>query len=712
MKTVALVIAILIAALWPRSSRAEVSAILVGVADYTIESGIRDLKGPPNDVRLLADALTGRGVTDITLLADHLERGTRPTRTAILSALAEKAATVGAGDFVFIHLSGHGTRQTDRDGDETDGLDEVFLPADAGRAAEGTGLIENAILDDEIGAAVDAIRATGANVWLVMDSCNSGTGLRGVGSNVATRFVDPASLGASTERGARREDRDDAGSADLPGGIIAFYAAQSSEPAREVDMGGEDRGEDWFGVFTSRLAAHLVGEATYTFRQLFQAVLSDMNDQSVPGAARLQTPLWEGDLIDATLFGDATTIGVRRFPVDGELIGAGLVHGMTDGTLVGLVDAANASSGDFTGLAQLEAVGATDALLRPVAPDCVPMEAELCDLAGELPETARFAEILARPVDLRVGFAPPVDLASGEPLAPDHPAVVALSDAMGDPAFALSLSSEAYEVETVWDGTALWFGPRATVGGFPIGLRWAPDDGPLGPIITRIAKAETAARLFGSLAGAASILNPSPVEVKTEVLAVNAADLQPADAGVSPQTECRAAIGRAIATPVPLAPHAELKQCDGLTVSARGVVGGARDVNRIHIDSHYCINARYARIEDATAAQRVGEGMFLCSDCPGGYGAGEERMFVIVSEAMANAEPLNLEGLIENCGAADAATRGGPQVTAVNDFLSGLSSGRVTRGAMSAAGVADVWVESWRWTVVPKPVAFLELESN
>ena len=218
MKTVALVIAILIAALWPRSSRAEVSAILVGVADYTIESGIRDLKGPPNDVRLLADALTGRGVTDITLLADHLEGGTRPTRTAILSALAEKAATVGAGDFVFIHLSGHGTRQTDRDGDETDGLDEVFLPADAGRAAEGTGLIANAILDDEIGAAVDAIRATGANVWLVMDSCNSGTGLRGVGSNVATRFVDPASLGASTERGARREDRDDAGSADLPGG--------------------------------------------------------------------------------------------------------------------------------------------------------------------------------------------------------------------------------------------------------------------------------------------------------------------------------------------------------------------------------------------------------------------------------------------------------------------------------------------------------------
>lgn len=712
MKTVALVVAILIATLWPLSSRAEVSAILVGVADYTLESGIRDLKGPPNDVRLLRDALTGRGVSDITLLADHVEGGTRPTRDAILSALATKATQVGAGDFVFLHFSGHGTRQTDLSGDESDGLDEVFLPADAGQATAGTGQISNAILDDEIGAAVDAIRAKGANVWLVMDSCNSGTGLRGVGTNVATRFVDPATLGASTERGARQEARDDSGATDLPGGIIAFYAAQSSEPAREVDMGGEDRGGDWYGVFTSRLAAHLLGEATYSFRQLFQAVLTDMNDQSVPGAARLQTPLWEGNLIDATVFGDASTIGVRRFSVDGELIGAGLVHGLTEGTLVGLVRTSNAPVGDYAGLAQLEAVGATDALLRPVAPDCVPLEMDLCDMVGDLPPDARFAEVLARPVDLAVGFAPPVDLASGAPLPQDHPALVALRAALDDPRYALSLSPDTYEVATVWDGEALWFGPRAAIGGVPIGLRWAPEDGSLAPIVTRIATAETAARLFGSLSGAASILNPSPVRVIAEVLSVNPADLQPVGSRVSPQTECRSAIGRATAAPAPLAPVGELKQCDALTVSAKGAVGGARDVNRIHIDAHYCIHARYARIEDAAQAQPVGEGMFLCSDCPGGYSAGEERMFVVVSEAVANAEPLNLEGLIENCGAELQATRGTARASVVNDFLSGLSTGRVTRGAMSAAGVADVWVEDWRWTILPKPVALQDMDTN
>ena len=43
------------------------------------------------------------------------------------------AARATAGDPVYIHLSGHGTRQGDPEGDETDGLDEVFLPADTGR---------------------------------------------------------------------------------------------------------------------------------------------------------------------------------------------------------------------------------------------------------------------------------------------------------------------------------------------------------------------------------------------------------------------------------------------------------------------------------------------------------------------------------------------------------------------------------------------------
>lgn len=192
----------------------------------------------------------------------------------------------------------------DQDGDETDGLDEVFLPTDTARAAPGAGVIPNAIVDDEIGRAMDAIRATGADVWLVMDSCHSGSGMRTASPGTASRFVDPAVLGVEVTVSGQAEPQavGDQG-ADLPGGFLAFYAARSTEVAREVDFAEATGGGEWYGLFTAKLAARLDDSPGISFRLLFQAVLSDMADGSVPAVARLQTPLWEGTLIDAVVFG-------------------------------------------------------------------------------------------------------------------------------------------------------------------------------------------------------------------------------------------------------------------------------------------------------------------------------------------------------------------------------------------------------------------------
>ena len=52
-------------------------------------------------------------------------------------------------------------------------------------------------------------------------------------------------------------------------------------------------------------------------------MLGDLNDDTVPGGARMQTPLWEGTLIDAAVFGGGDTVGLRRFAVTGDELFAG-----------------------------------------------------------------------------------------------------------------------------------------------------------------------------------------------------------------------------------------------------------------------------------------------------------------------------------------------------------------------------------------------------
>ena len=112
----------------PMTGGAETRALLIGASVSAPGLGIADLKGPPNDIRLLKATLQARGVRDIRLLADQVVGAKRPTHAAILQAFADLATASRPGDLVFIALSGHGTQQPDQNGDESDGLDEVFCP--------------------------------------------------------------------------------------------------------------------------------------------------------------------------------------------------------------------------------------------------------------------------------------------------------------------------------------------------------------------------------------------------------------------------------------------------------------------------------------------------------------------------------------------------------------------------------------------------------
>ena len=687
---------------------AETRALLIGVSDYDDATGVADLRGPANDVRLLAEVLRARGVEAMTLLADGVEGAARPTRAAILSALDALAREAGPGDFVLIHYSGHGTRQADANGDEADGLDEVILPADTARAEAGASRIPNAIVDDELGQAVDAIRARGADVWLILDSCHSGSGLRAATPGTAARVVDPATLGLALSEAGRADaapmDAADraSGGPEPAGSFLAFYSAQSDELAREMDFDAGE-GEAWYGLFSATLAARLQDGGALSFRQLFQSVLSDMNAGGPAGASGLQTPLWEGPLIDAPVFGGRDAIGLRRFIVTGDILEAGRLHGLERGTLVGLVADAAAPADAVLGVAQVDEAEPGRAFLRPVAADCIPRAGELCSPAGAIPLEARFAQVIARPIDVvvRIG-APrdraglPVDDARTEML---RAAISARAEGPGPP---LALVDTGADVAVLAEGEALWFGLDPLAGDTPTGAPWRQDTA-LDPLLTRIARAEILSRTLMDLADGGSLLNPNPVAVTPRVRPARTEDIAAPGSGISPIRECRAALQAIRGAPAEtLAPGARLKQCDGLAFEAAGVAAGMWDVNRVHVDAQFCVHAAHQRLDGTRAAQALGPAMTICSDCPAGYSAGHERLFVIVTPAEPNREPLNLEGLVETCGPT-APTRG--QGGQISRMLQTLGLPR-TRGAFGGMAMADVWVEAWTWQVLPRREAF------
>jgi hypothetical protein len=119
------------------------------------------LSGCINDVTnvsaYLRDAAPGIAITTITDAG-----GVAVTRSTVLAALTVLAAASATTDFVWIHFSGHGTWVRDTSGDETDRRDETIV------------LHDGVLTDDQFSAVLATFAAT-CTVFVVFDSCHSGT---------------------------------------------------------------------------------------------------------------------------------------------------------------------------------------------------------------------------------------------------------------------------------------------------------------------------------------------------------------------------------------------------------------------------------------------------------------------------------------------------------------------------------------------------------
>jgi len=357
-------------------------ALLVGASTYPALDEKYWLKGPANDVTLVQTYLTTAAPVpfapeNILVLADGVAGSQPPTLAAIRSGFADLTAQVQPGDFVYLHFSGHGTQAPAANPDsELDGLDELFLPVDIGPWSDEVGAVENALVDDEIGVLIDGLRAKGANVWAVFDSCHSGTVTRAVPSNeeeVRTRQLPPGALGLSAEAmepvtrslpDPRAQPETAVDITDQPGSFVAFYAAQTNEVTPEKNLPKGKPGRVPQGVFTYALFQVLAEYPGASYGQIGQEVL---RNYAVSSLART-TPMFEGDL-DQVAFGGTAGPRVAQWQAqltDGSFaIPAGTLHGLTDGEMLAVMASAADKTSAALGYVKIDSLDTFTATATP-----------------------------------------------------------------------------------------------------------------------------------------------------------------------------------------------------------------------------------------------------------------------------------------------------------------------------------------------------------
>ena len=370
------------AALAAQPVRAEVRAVLVGVGDYLYLDA--DLRGPPQDVDLMAQTLMARGVAagQITALTTgQVPEGVAtglPQKAGIMAALADVAAQSAPGDTVVFYFSGHGSQAPDTSGDEGGGYDEILLPADATGWKGAIGAVENALVDDELAAWAQPLLARGVKVVGIVDACHSATGFRalGDGGGVA-RYIPPEMLGLPEDT-----PQGQGGADGLEGEFVFLYSSQSDQRSFEYPLGGDQA--LWHGEFTLRLTQVLRDAPAASWAQVLAAATEAM----AQGPAR-QQPEGEGPLLDAPVFGQGA--GGLRFAIRDGKLAAGLLEGLEAEAELALY--ADAAGGEALGQARVTQVEARSATLSDA-------------IAG-----AAWAEVTAP--------APPPDLRLGSPVLAD-----------------------------------------------------------------------------------------------------------------------------------------------------------------------------------------------------------------------------------------------------------------------------------------------------
>jgi hypothetical protein len=645
-------------------------ALLIGANQYPSLEERWWLKGPANDVQLVASYLTSQAPVafpsdHVTVLSDGVADLDAPTLAAIRAAFADLTAKVQPGDFVYLHFSGHGTQAPALDpSTELDGLDELFLPVDIGPWSDQIGAVENALVDDEIGAMIDGLRAKGANVWAVFDSCHSGTVTRtvdGADEEVRTRQLPPEALGIDPDAlevttrsiGDPREVEApfDAGSGE--GSFVAFFAAQTNEVTPEKNLPKGKLGRKPQGVFTWTLMETLAEYPHATYGQIGQEVL---RRYSVKNLAK-STPLFEGDL-DQVVFAGEGGARVSQWQAEvteaGLTIPAGTLHGLAEGAVLAVMASAADPDDAALGFVTLTSVETFVATGQGIEQDGKTLPAELPKgiTLRKLDEVLDFT--------LTVALPPEGSLPAAALLA----ALDDLTDAAG-PRFSFVPANQDADLRL----TVLADSPRPDAIWVLPSTGLAEDLGHTPSVSTADKDAETlAATLADTLTTMARAQN---------LLKLGAAVGQ-GDLDVTVELQTRTPEDRTL-RPLPFAPVPTLIPDDEVHVLARNNTEGPVDVNVLYVGADWSISHWFSgRLQPGDELKK---GLFKISDDV----LGQERMLVVVTPAKPQSPVEDLSYLAQE---ALPTTRniGG---SAFGDALAEAGFGITTRGAVALSDDSD-----------------------
>lgn len=317
----------------PSAALPDLRALIVGVASTPRLPSLPRLEGVANDVQAMRQLARTLGVhpSKITVLSDTETDSALPTLGAIQTSLNTLEETATANTQLLIYLSGHGAQQPIRTnaeaaGNEFDGLDEIFLAADAQPFNVADRTTPGALTDDMLADVLRRLALKGVHVWLIVDSCNAGTMTRGAHGDeaeaslftvVGKRGASPNAIGVPLSiawqnlaaRGKRLQsklstlfpsaEKQQTITSQWPT-VTAFYATGESGEAVDVRLNRESQSKvgEAHGLFTYLLtteANRLLGASgsapVLSYRLLMQRVLTRYR-QSAPKSAPL--PTFEG----------------------------------------------------------------------------------------------------------------------------------------------------------------------------------------------------------------------------------------------------------------------------------------------------------------------------------------------------------------------------------------------------------------------------------
>lgn len=314
-------------------------ALIIAVANYPKNTGWSSISSD-NDVVILKDALLRQGFKkeNITIIIDNDAR-----KQNILNQLKHLTDKVNVGDIVVIHFSGHGQQIIDDNGDEPDGYDESLIPYDAQMRYSNSYKGESHLRDDEFRLILTQLRhklgKTG-NVFVILDSCHSGTGTRGYQKSRGTQ-VKFQPNGYNPQNITENRALMDLNEASVVNnhelaGLVTFSASGPEQLNFEYT---DKETETSYGSLSYAFCNALSGvDSTTTYRGLFDQILVNMSS-----IAPKQNPQAEGDL-DQLLFNGQSINILPYFKIINETdintytLSGGNLLGIYDGAEISLYD--------------------------------------------------------------------------------------------------------------------------------------------------------------------------------------------------------------------------------------------------------------------------------------------------------------------------------------------------------------------------------------